>query len=112
MQMQLTIHKRWWVAPYLHGCAVFSRLTNREPDREKMKNFILDHGGLYYVNPDYREPYLANLFLTCSLLLCACNILTAIHHCNSAGDSGINTFAGMFMALHYLALYQFSRSNK
>lgn len=112
MQMQLTIHKRWWVKPYVYGCATFARLTNCEPDYDKMVKFVIDHSGLYYINPDYREPYLANLFLTCSLLLCACNILTAIHHCNSAGDSGINTFAAMFLALHYLALYQFSRSNK
>lgn len=54
MQMRLTIHKRWWVKPYVYGCATFAMIIGKTPDYDKMVKFAIDHGGLYYRTPGSR----------------------------------------------------------
>ena len=109
--MKIQVHMRWWVRPYIFGCTTFAALTGRKPDYDKIIDRVHRH-GLCYIDPEYREPYLANLFLTCSLVLCACNILSALHNHFPNGDSGLNIFAAMFMVLHYVSLFHFARSRR
>ena len=36
MSATLTVHRSWWVIPYLGAVDLFSRLTGLEPDYEKV----------------------------------------------------------------------------
>ena len=100
--MQMTIHKRWWVKPYVHGCATFARLTSCEPDYDKMVKFVIDHGGLYYIDPDYREPWAANTCLILSTLLLGYSALMAMREHNTTGDVGTYIFGCMFLVLAHM----------
>ena len=111
MKLKVDVHLRWWVKPYIFGCKTFAVLTGTEPDAEKIIDRI-HHHGLYYIDPNWRTPYLANLFLTCSLVFSACNVISAIHNHSPNGDTGLNIFTAMFLVLHYVSLFHFARSNR
>ena len=111
LNLKVQVHMRWWVRPYIFGCTTFAALTGSKPDVDKIVDHIGKH-GLYYTDPDYREPYLANLFISCSLIMSGCNVFYAVHNHFPNGDSGLNIFAAMFLVLHYMSLFHFARSRR
>lgn len=42
--LTITLTLRWWVAPYLNTLIMFSVLTGREPDANKVAAFIAKKG--------------------------------------------------------------------
>ena len=109
--MKVQVHMRWWVRPYIFGCKTFAALIGSTPNYYKIADRV-HQKGFYYIDPEYREPYLANLFISCSLIMSGCNVFYAVHNHFPNGDSGLNIFAAMFLVLHYMSLFHFARSRR
>lgn len=44
LTLTITVRSRWWVKPYLNGCALFAGLFGMEPDFDKISDHIIKHG--------------------------------------------------------------------
>ena len=41
MNMTITIKRSWWVLPYLYGVQLFSELTGKTPDYDKVAATVM-----------------------------------------------------------------------
>lgn len=96
--MKIQIHMRWWVRPYIFGCKTFAAMTGAEMNVNKMVDLIGQH-GLYYIDPEYRAPYLANFCFVTATCLLGYSATIAMKTNNPDGDTGAYIFGCMFMVL-------------
>ena len=96
--MKVQVHMRWWVKPYIFGCTTFAALTGSKPDVVKIVDRVHQH-GLYYIDPYYREPYLANFCLIVATCLLGYSAIIGLKTNNPDGDTGAYIFGCMFMVL-------------
>ena len=107
--VQLKIHMRWWVRPYVFGCKTFALLTGTEPDAEKIIDRISQR-GLYYIDSKYRTLWLEGTCYVFSMLLLWYSAILELVTNGHNGDTGAYIFGCMFLILGYV--FKIYRSNR
>lgn len=42
--IEIKVHVRWWVGPYIKALALFAIVTGQQPDLDRIGKFIAKHG--------------------------------------------------------------------